>query len=104
MTDYSDPKQVQKQNKKISAQRDVEIEELRTVLATKAGRNVMRRILAESKFMGGNTFTGNSTTFYNLGQRQVGLWLYQEILAASPRAYLSMIEDDISDLEEQDNG
>lgn len=103
MTDYSDPKDVQKAHRKVKSQRDIEIEEWRVVLATEAGRNVMKRVLAQTKFLGNGMFTGNSKTFYNIGQRDIGLWIYQEIIEASPRAYVSMIEDDISELEEQDN-
>jgi predicted hydrocarbon binding protein len=47
-------------------------------------------------------FTGNSTTFYNLGKRDLGLWLYNEIMGSEPKAFIKMMEANLE--EELSNG
>jgi hypothetical protein len=39
------------------------------------------------------SFTGNSTTFFNEGARNIGLWLVDEVLSADTDQYLSMIKE-----------
>ena len=55
----------------------------------------------QSKLLAPDMFTGNSTTFYNLGKRDLGLWLYNEIMGSEPKAFLIMMNDQ---LQENNNG
>jgi hypothetical protein len=52
--------------------------ELHDVLKTRAGRRTLWRVM-EYAGMNISSFTGNSTTFFNEGKRDVGLWLRSEL-------------------------
>ena len=54
------------------------------------GVNVLRRIFVKCGLFK-ISFTGNSSTFFNEGMREVGLWLSDEVLKANPQAYLRAI-------------
>jgi len=58
--------------------RDNEINDLKTVMDTAAGRRLMWRLLASAKIFQ-TCFTGNSTTYYNEGRRDLGLEFFADI-------------------------
>jgi hypothetical protein len=72
--------------------RDTELDDLRQLLNTKWGRRLVWRIL-EQTGQHRTSFTGNSTTFFNEGQRNVGLWLVDEVLLADTKGYVRMISE-----------
>ena len=74
-------------------------EDLRNVLGTGEGQRVLSRVMDHSKMMDPDLFTGNSSTFYKLGQREVGLWLYSEIMAVAPGSFIKMMQQKLEDLE-----
>ena len=100
--DFSDPKTVRKGKKKYQQKRLDEIADLEAVMNLPQGRRVLWRVLDQSKLLASNMFTGNSTTFYNLGQREIGLWLYNEIMTADPKQFLSMMEAQLKKDENND--
>lgn len=55
------------------------------ILKSQAGIEVFRRILTDTKVFN-SCFTGNSTTFYNEGRRDVGLNILADLLKADPDA------------------
>ena len=71
------------------------------MLNNPAGRRVLWRIMDQSKLLAPDMLTGNSTTFYNLGKRDLGLWLYNQIMGSEPKAFLTMMNDQ---LQENNNG
>lgn len=93
--DYTDPKTVNKGKKKHKAQQEDEIADLQAVLNLPQGRRVLWRILEHSKLLAHDMFTGNSTTFHNLGRRDEGLWLYTEIMEADPLRFMSMMMEQL---------
>jgi hypothetical protein len=72
--------------------RKTEQGDLRQLLSTKWGRRMVWRIL-ERTGQHRTSFTGNSTTFFNEGQRNIGLWLVDEVLSADTNQYLTMIKE-----------
>jgi hypothetical protein len=100
--DFSDPTTVRKGRKKYQITRQDELDDLRAVLGSAAGRRVLWRIMERSKLLAHDMFTGNSATFYNLGSRDQGLWLYEEIIEADPKRFIQMLEHQLK--EDQDNG
>ena len=71
---------------------ETEQNDLRQLLSTKWGRRLVWRILEKTgQFR--TSFTGNSTTFFNEGQRNIGLWLVDEVLSADTNQYLAMIKE-----------
>jgi len=95
--DYTDPKQDKKRRKKYALRIAREKEDLGAMLNHSQGRRVLWRILDQSKLLAPDMFTGNSTTFYNLGKRDLGLWLYNEIMGSEPKAFMTMMNDQLQE-------
>lgn len=92
--DFSDEKQVKKRSKKHKLREQREREDLQQVLSTAAGRRVLWRILDQSKLLAPDMFTGqDSFTNHNLGKRDLGLWLYNEIMGCEPEAFIKMMNE-----------
>jgi len=88
----SDEKSVKRAKQKDKNIRDTEIEDIRLLLSKQWGRRLVWRILEQTgQFR--TSFTGNSTTFFNEGARNIGLWLVDEVLSADADQYLSMIKE-----------
>lgn len=85
----SDEGQINKAKQKVESKRDQELNDMRFVLAHPQGRRVMWRML-ERCGVYRTSFTGNSTTFFNEGERNVGLKLLADIEEADLDAYIKM--------------
>jgi hypothetical protein len=68
------------------ARREQELEDLKSVMRTQHGRRLLWRILSDAN-MFRSCFTGNSTTFYLEGKRDVVLPYYQDIMQACPELF-----------------
>lgn len=79
----ADPKQVRDGKQKEQLKRDQELNDLRLVLATPAGKRLMWRILAECKTFG-SVWHSSAMIHYNSGKQDVGHWLMAEIGSADP--------------------
>lgn len=99
MSNAGNPEAVKEARLKTSDRRDREIDDLRVVMSTVQGRRVINRIM-EFCGMFRTSFTGNSYTFFNEGQRNVGLFLYGE-LQEVPDLYLDMIAEAKKRLQEE---
>ncbi len=88
----ADPKQVREAAEKEKFGRDLELDDIRWILSDARGRRQYWRIL---EFCGMNktSFTGNSTTFFNEGMRNVGLKLQADMMDARPEAFIQMINE-----------
>lgn len=76
-------------------ERDGEIEDFKWIMADKRGRRFIWRML-EKAGVYRTSFTGNSTTFFNEGQRNMGLMIVGEIHAHCPEFYVSMLKENSS--------
>lgn len=85
-TDTASPEQVNKAENKQKTRRETELKTLKAMLSTVDGRSYFWKILSECGVYQ-TSFTGDNTTFFNEGKRQVGLWLLAEIMEADPAAY-----------------
>lgn len=92
--DSGDEAQVKGRKTKAQLRREREIEELRAILATHGGRAFIWRLLAQCGVYR-QSFTGNSTTFFNEGKRDIGVWLIGELEACDPKAYAKLILEGI---------
>lgn len=61
-------------------------------LGTKQGRAFVHWLLAECGIYS-TSFTGNSTTFFNEGKRQIGLQVLARVTKDHPDAYLTMLKE-----------
>lgn len=70
----------------------LEIEDLKWLMSDKRGRRVVWRLLDKTGVYR-SSFTGNSTTFFNEGARNVGLQLLLEINQFCPDRYAQMVTE-----------
>lgn len=88
----SDKEQVKKAEKEAKLRRKQELEDVKFLLSTPAGRKTYWRYL-ESCGVYRSSFTGNSGTFFNEGMRSIGLILLADIHEANPEAYIQMMKE-----------
>lgn len=79
---FEDPKQ-KETNEKRRLKREREMDDLKKVLKTPEGERVLFRIIKKTKFLD-SSWTGNSTTFFNEGMREVGRIILAELSEAAP--------------------
>lgn len=92
MPNISDKQQVDAAEKANRRKRHYELEDLRSVLQSPAGRRFVWRYLT----IGGvfqSSFTGDNATFFNEGRRDIGLKLMADVMEADPDAYVRMAKE-----------
>lgn len=67
-------------------------EDTRLVMSTPGGRRFLARLLERSG-VNRSSFTGNANTYFNEGQRNLGLFLQAELVDTSPDLYLTMLSE-----------
>jgi hypothetical protein len=95
--DHDDEKQVGRAQSRHRKRRQVELDDLKQVLSTPSGRRFITRLLDQTGLLASDMFTGNSTTFYNLGKRDVGLWVYNEMMKAKPESMIEIMNDRLTE-------
>lgn len=88
----ADPKQVQRAGEKAVRGREREISDILWILSDPRGRRFFWRYLGICGVFR-QSFTGNSTTFFNEGERNVGLKLLSDLNDARPEAYIEMMKE-----------
>ena len=73
-------------------ERAKEIEDFNWIMGDARGRRFMWRVLEQTGLYR-NPFTGNSQTFFNCGQMNIGQWLMAEIHENCPDAYMTMTKE-----------
>jgi len=68
-------------------------EALADFIKTPGGKNWIRNIVNNSLIFDTGIFTGNSSTFYNLGMRDIGLSILRNAKDADPDAYAEIIKE-----------
>jgi hypothetical protein len=84
------------QEKRLEAEkleREVFLNDVRHVLSSVQGRRFVWRIL-DMAGVYRSSFTGNSTTFFNEGARNIGLRVLSDVMDAKPEAFLLMQQED----------
>jgi hypothetical protein len=87
----ADTEQVGKAVRKEKNKREQELVDFGMIMNTEHGRRFILRMLDITGFQK-NSFTGNSTTFWNEGRRSVGLEIWADI-NEFPESYLLMITE-----------
>ena len=90
----SDEEQVKKADKKVRRREDIDVEDVKYIMATPQGRRFVWKYLSICGVFG-LSFSGESTheTAFKEGQRLVGNTLLGDINTACPDAYFQMIEE-----------
>lgn len=81
------PEEIKKAREQFEeAERELELDDLRNIMGTVQGRRFIWRFLAKGNIFR-KTFTGNSSSFYLDGQRELALEFYQDIMVACPEKF-----------------
>lgn len=81
--------QVRERGTKQKNKRDRELEDVNFILSSKQGRRFFWRFIRLCGVFE-TSFTGNNTTFFKEGERNVGLRLMTDLNEAAPNAYALM--------------
>jgi hypothetical protein len=92
VSNAGDAKQVRKAGITEKLRRERELDDLRRLMDTDYGRRHVWLQLCRCKIFE-TSFTGNNTTFFNEGQRNIGLMLLADINEVCPEAYLVMLKE-----------
>lgn len=94
----ADEDQVKTRKRKDEHIRDREMHDMRTVMSTVEGRRFVWRLLERAGVFR-TSFTGNSTTFFNEGQRNMGLIVLADVHEACAEQYIVMMNESKKDQE-----
>ena len=84
-------------------EREILLNDVRHVLSSVQGRRFVWRIL-DMAGVYRSSFTGNSSTFFNEGARNIGLRVLSDVMDAKPEAFLQMQQEDKKRKERKSNG
>lgn len=101
MSDLDDPDKLKRRTAVVNISRRRELSDIAQILSTLEGRRFYWRMMVTCGIFL-SSFTGNNTTFYNEGMRNIGLILLADMNEADPTAYLKMISE--SKKMEESNG
>lgn len=85
----ADESQVKEAGKKEKNKRNQEIDDVNFVLSSKQGRRLFWRYISRCGVFK-TSMTGNNSTFFNEGERNIGLLLLADVNEAAPDAYVLM--------------
>lgn len=88
----ADAEQVKEAGIKEKFGRKQELNDVYNILAIPSGRRWVWRVLSDCGVFK-SSFTGNSTTFFNEGRRDIGLRILADVMEANPDAYVQMAKE-----------
>jgi len=89
----ADKEQVKSARKKETSRRDNELLDVEHMLASFNGRRFMWRFLQMCGMFETSFSQSTNQTFFNEGQRNIGLKLMSDINEANPDAYMTMMKE-----------
>lgn len=92
MSDIDDPKRIERRRSLDVIQRRRELADVQFVLSSIEGRRLYWRMMVSTGIFK-SSFTGNNTTFFNEGERNVGLRMLNDMNEADPEAYLKCLKE-----------
>lgn len=90
--DLGDEKSVKKESERKRVARDLELDDLRSVLKTDAGRRVIWRLLTKCRTFE-SVFEQSSKIYYNAGAQDLGHFIMSEIVEANEDFLLIMMKE-----------
>lgn len=88
----ADEKQVKERKQAVKNDQDTEADDIRWLMGTEQGRRVMRKLLERTGVFR-LSYTGNSQTFFNEGQRNIGLPYFGMVTEHCPDEYILMMKE-----------
>lgn len=92
MSELDDKEKLDRRETKSKVLRRRELEDVAAILATVEGRRFYWRVMQRCGIHK-SSFTGNNTTFFNEGERNIGLFLLAELEEADPTAYVKSLTE-----------
>lgn len=89
----ADPKQVRQAARRQQKDRDLEIDDIRTVMNTVQGRRFLWRLMGHCKTFESVFSTDAGALAYNSGRQDVGHFLIAEVNDAVPAGFLLMMQE-----------
>lgn len=71
---------------------DTEIDDLKWLMSTEQGRRIVSKLFELSGVFR-PSYTGNSKTFYNEGQRSIGLPYYEQVTTHCPDEFILLLKE-----------
>lgn len=81
---------------------ELEAADFKWLAGNKRGRRIIHRLLSKCGVWR-TSFTGNSTTFFNEGQRNIGLMVLEWMHEHAPEAYVQMLQEHKANRNERTN-
>ena len=88
----ADEENVKQRKRKDEQARDGELDDLRQIMDSVHGRRFIWRLLDKAGVFR-TSFTGNSTTFFNEGMRNLGLMVLADVHQACANQYIQMMQE-----------
>lgn len=101
MSEIDDKERLKRREALDNIHRKRELNDVAFILATPEGRRFYWRWMSRCGIFK-SSFTGNNTTFFNEGERNIGIEMLSDMNTADPEAYLKCIKESKS--EEAKNG
>lgn len=89
-------KKKKKRDEILRREKDREQEDLKKLLSMPEGRRYIWRLMSNAGVFR-TSFTGNSTTFFNEGKREIGLMVISEVMNASPSSFTQMQNESVNE-------
>lgn len=87
-----EPDQIEKKAKQQKTERDRELDDVRAILDTKAGRRLIWRLLGASELFAVSRAM-NQSIYALEGKREIGKLIFSDVMEAQPEAYLLMMKE-----------
>lgn len=97
MDEFYDKKKQAEEDNKFKRERRRHLNDICKVVSIPEGRRIYFFALKEAGVFR-SSFTGNSTTFFNEGARNVGLILLRDLMEAKPDVLTQMMQENYSEI------
>jgi hypothetical protein len=97
MDSFQDTKQQQEEIDRIARERIRHLNDIRKIVSMPEGRRIYFWTLKESGIFR-SSFTGNSSTFFNEGARNIGLIMLRDLMEAKPEVLTQMMYENYSEI------
>jgi len=95
MKEYNadDEDQVNTRRANTKRERKAQLDDLRTVLSTRPGRNLIWRMLSQAGIYQTPFGPDDRISNYNMGRHNYGMWLLAEVIEVDSAAWISMQQE-----------
>lgn len=96
----ANPEHVAKAKREQESERERELNDVRHVMSSKEGRRFFDRY-QRLCHVHETSFTGNNTTFFNEGERNIGVRMLADVNEACPELYIQLLNEKLEILRQK---